>query len=159
MTYNEDAVNEKVFSAELGYGYRSEKFSANVNLYYTKWMDKAESRELPSTTSGERFYANILGIDALHQGLEIDFKYRPTNELTVTGMASLGDWQWKSDVSADIFSQDGELFDTVEVFADGIKVGNSAQTTFALGTAYDFAPKSKAISIIIMQLTCLLISM
>ncbi|WP_282148739.1 TonB-dependent receptor [Algibacter lectus] len=144
LTYNEDAVNEKVFSAELGYGYRSEKFSANVNLYYTKWMDKAESRELPSTTSGDRFYANILGIDALHQGLEIDFKYRPTNELTVTGMASLGDWQWKSDVSADIFSQDGELFDTVEVFADGIKVGNSAQTTFALGTAYDFAPKSKA---------------
>ncbi|GAA4235199.1 TonB-dependent receptor [Postechiella marina] len=144
LTYNEDAVNEKVFSAEIGYGYRSEKLSANVNLYHTKWLDKAESRELPATTDGDRLYANILGIDALHQGIEIDFKYKPNNKLTVTGMASLGDWQWKSDVSADIFTQDGELFDTVEVFADGIKVGNSAQTTFALGTTYDVTTKTKA---------------
>ncbi|XMO87706.1 carboxypeptidase-like regulatory domain-containing protein [Algibacter sp. AS12] len=143
LIYNQDAVNEKVFSAEVGYGFRSEKLSANVNLYHTRWSDKAESRQLPETGSGDILYANILGIDALHQGLEIDFKYKPTSQLTITGMASLGDWQWKSNVDADIFTQDGDLFQSVKVFADGIKVGNSAQTTFALGTSYDFTFNTK----------------
>ena len=32
---NENAVNEKVFSAELGYGFRSQYFSTNLNLYRT----------------------------------------------------------------------------------------------------------------------------
>ena len=35
---NADAVNEQVFSAELGYGFRGERLSANVNVYYTKWL-------------------------------------------------------------------------------------------------------------------------
>lgn len=38
---NPDAKNEKVYSFELGYGYRSQYFSANVNAYYTMWKDKA----------------------------------------------------------------------------------------------------------------------
>ena len=28
-------------SFELGYGYRSRFFTANLNGYYTRWMDKA----------------------------------------------------------------------------------------------------------------------
>ena len=39
--YNADARNEKVFSAELGYGIRSTAFRANLNLYRTSWIDKA----------------------------------------------------------------------------------------------------------------------
>ena len=38
---NADAKNEKVYSFELGYGYRSHYISANVNAYYTIWKDKA----------------------------------------------------------------------------------------------------------------------
>ena len=37
---NPDAVNEKVFTFELGYGFRSSWLDANVNLYRTSWMDK-----------------------------------------------------------------------------------------------------------------------
>ena len=38
---NPDAKNEKVISFELGYGFRSRFFTANVNAYYTKWIDKS----------------------------------------------------------------------------------------------------------------------
>ena len=57
-------------------------------------------------------------------------------------MASLGDWQWKSNVSAIIRDQAGDAIDVVEVVADGIKVGDAAQTTFALGLDYKLAQKS-----------------
>tara|TARA_R110002050_G_scaffold110892_1_gene223518 strand:+ start:26 stop:2554 length:2529 start_codon:yes stop_codon:yes gene_type:complete len=143
LDLNSEAVNEKVFSAELGYGYRSEKFSGNLNLYYTNWLDKNNSGSILNNTTQERFYYNLLGIDALHMGVEVDFKYRPTDQLTVTGMASIGDWQWKSDVSAIVRNEAGDELDTVEVFADGLKVGDAAQTTFALGLNYKITAKSQ----------------
>jgi len=137
---NEEAVNEKVFSAELGYGFRSEKLSANVNVYYTQWLDKAFGGSIG--TGENLFFYNLQGIDALHQGVEIDFRYKATDELTLTGMASLGDWQWKSNVSAIIRNQAGDEVDVVEVFAKDLKVGDAAQTTFAVGADYQLAQKS-----------------
>ena len=38
---NGDAKNEKIMSFEAGYGYRSRFFTANLNAYYTRWIDKA----------------------------------------------------------------------------------------------------------------------
>lgn len=140
---NQDAENEKVFSLELGYGYRSDKLSANVNLYMTSWLDKAINGSLPGpSSSDELVFYNLLGMDALHQGIEVDFRYKLSDEFTVTGMASIGDWQWKSDVSAIIRSQDGTPVGEVDVFAKDLKVGDAAQTTFALGASYKFATKS-----------------
>jgi len=140
---NPDAQNEKVFSVELGYGYRSEKLSANVNVYMTSWLDKAINGSLQGQSSADdRVYYNLLGMDALHQGIEIDFRYKVSEEFTVTGMASIGDWQWKSDVSATIRDESGTEVGEVEVFADGLKVGDAAQTTFALGASYKLTRKS-----------------
>lgn len=142
LDLNEEALNEKVFSAEIGYGYRSEKLSANVNIYYTNWLDKAEAGSLQGTDDQLYFY-NLQGIDALHQGIEIDFRYKATDKLTVTGMASLGDWKWTSDVSAIVRDQAGnQIGDEIEVFSDGLKVGDAAQTTFAFGASYKLDTKS-----------------
>lgn len=135
VTLNEDAENEKVFSLELGYGYRSSKLRANVNLYRTSWLDKANTGSLQGTDN-KTYYYNLQGLDALHQGVELDFIYSLTMALKLTGMLSVGDWQWKSNVSADIRDQSDDIIDTVEVFAKDTKVGNSAQTTFALGANY-----------------------
>ncbi|MFI1772862.1 TonB-dependent receptor [Thalassobellus citreus] len=143
LDVNEEAENEKVFSVELGYGYRSEKFSANVNLYRTSWLDKGINGSLPGANPGdERVLYNLLGMDALHQGVEIDFRYKFSDKLSFTGMASLGDWQWKSNVSAIVRTQDGTPVGEVDVFAKDLKVGDAAQTTFALGANYKFAKKS-----------------
>ena len=38
---NKDALNEDVFSVEVGYGYRSAKLSANMNVYRTSWLNKS----------------------------------------------------------------------------------------------------------------------
>ncbi|TXG36920.1 TonB-dependent receptor [Seonamhaeicola maritimus] len=135
LDLNKEAVNEKVFSAEIGYGYRSEKFSANVNIYHTNWLDKANAGSLQGPND-EMYFYNLSGIDALHQGVEIDFRYKASNNLSITGMASLGNWEWKSDVSAVIRDQAGDELDVIEVYADGLKVGDAAQTTFAFGANY-----------------------
>ena len=42
------------------------------------------------------FKANINGMDALHKGIEMDFAYKITHNLSLEGLLSLGDWKWTS---------------------------------------------------------------
>lgn len=146
---NPDPLNEKVFSAEVGYGFRSGILSVNLNGYYTLWMDKSVVRS-SSMANGDYARVNLSGVDARHMGLELDFVLRPNRWLDVTGMLSLGDWQWDSDSKGYIYDTQGQpltkaLDGTVAsgIMAEdhawlnlkqkGIKVGGSAQTTGALG--------------------------
>jgi len=134
---NSEAINEKVFSAEIGYGYRSEKFNANINLYRTSWLDKSiTARQLDPDNIGQFLEANIAGLDALHQGIEVDFVAKLSDKLKLTGMFSLGDWTWQSDVQGQIFDQNNEMIKEVTVNAKGLKVNDAAQTTYALGLNY-----------------------
>ena len=138
---NADAENEKIFSAELGYGFRGEKFAANINVYRTQWNDRTLTRTFqnPDGTFGS---ANILGVNALHQGIEIDFTYRIPN-LTLTGMLSLGDWTWDNNVeNIQIFDEEQNLVNTVNLYIDGLKVSDAAQTTAALGLDYKLMDKT-----------------
>jgi len=140
---NADAENQKIMSFELGYGYRSEKLSANVNLYRTAWKDRTETQSFQQP-DGTRATANILGVNAIHQGIEIDFVYRPTDKLNITGMASLGDWRWENNLeNVQIFDEEQNLVDTVNLFIEDLHVGDAAQTTLALGLNYKFTPKTR----------------
>lgn len=135
---NEGAEHEKIFSTEIGYGFRKYGFIANVNIYRTQWTDRAlQQRE--TTPNGDVFYANVLGVNALHQGIEFDGRYDVNRKLQITGMLSLGDWTWTNNVQDVIVrDQDGnQLGDPINVYISGLKVGNAAQTTAALGFNYE----------------------
>ena len=139
---NPDAENEKVFSVELGYGFRGENFSANVNIYRTEWKDRFLSQRFQSE-AGENFYASILGVNALHQGVEFDFMYKASDKLTLTGMLSLGDWTWDSDlVDVPVFDENQVQVDKVDLYMGGLKVAGAAQTTAALGLDYELMEKT-----------------
>lgn len=141
---NKNAINEKLFSAEVGYGYRSKIFTANLNVYYTKWMDRTSVR---SFGNDQNAFVNLGGLDARHQGIELDMVFKPTHNLELTGMVSLGDWIWDSKASGLVYDAYGQPSDGKNVITPeeqlpitidmkGVKVGNSAQTTFAAGASY-----------------------
>ncbi len=128
---NEGIENEKVLSAEFGYGFKTSKIKADLTLYHTRWMDKALTKTLGDGT------ANILGLDAIHQGVEFEFKYKPSKKLEFRAMASMGDWKWGDDVIADVYNEQNELEGTVTVYTSGVHVGDAAQTTAALGIDWE----------------------
>lgn len=136
---NEKAENQKILSYELGYGYRSSIFSANVNLYRTNWRDRTFVRTFPALNPGENpYYANVLGVNALHQGVEIDFVYQPVNKLRITGMASFGDWVWQNNVeNIEVFDDNQQSRGLINLYIEGLKVGDAAQTTMALTADYE----------------------
>ena len=84
---NVDAENQKILSFEVGYGLRKKNFTANINFYHTEWLDRTYT-DFFTGANGEELVANILGVDALHQGVEIDAVWKPNSDLTITGMKS-----------------------------------------------------------------------
>ena len=133
---NEDAANQKIQSFELGYGYRGDRFSANVNLYSTTWKDRSETASYQQP-DGSFLAANILGVNAVHNGI------KATEKLRFTGMASFGDWKWDSNVeNVDIIDEDQNVVDTVNLYIKDLHVGDAAQTTMALGLNYKFTPRT-----------------
>ncbi len=147
---NPDAVNEKIYSVELGYGFKSKYFSGNLNAYYTMWNDKTMSRSIDlENGSNDRAVINMEGVNARHMGVEMDFRSRPVKWMEITGMFSLGDWIWNNDAKGYFYSSTGQPLADRDgnvasgILADdhasmtlnlkGVKVGGSAQTTAALG--------------------------
>ncbi|WP_159018953.1 TonB-dependent receptor [Algibacter sp. L3A6] len=142
---NENAENQKIFSFELGYGFRSEKLTANVNVYRTTWKDRTETASFQQP-DGTNAFANILGVNAIHQGVEVDFIYKATDKLNVTGMMSLGDWRWDNNVTdVQILDEDQNLIETVDLFIEDLHVGDAAQTTLALGLNYKLTPDTRVV--------------
>jgi iron complex outermembrane receptor protein len=135
---NEDAENQKIMSFELGYGFRGENLSGNVNLYRTTWMDRTFTRAIQNRSTGEVYFANILGVDALHQGIEFDLRYEPVKGLFLSGMLSLGDWTWLNNVSGvTVFDEDQNPVQQIPtLYIEGLKVGDAAQNTAFLGMDY-----------------------
>lgn len=155
-TTNPDAVNEKIFSIEVGYGYHNSWITANLNAYYTKWMDKTmtKSGNFTNATNGkiENYQMNMEGVDALHKGVELDVKAQPLKWLELNGMLSIGDWEWDSNATGYCYNEYGQPLKLVNgsingetttmddpnrayaiINLKGVKVGGSAQTTAAIG--------------------------
>lgn len=134
---NDGAKNEKTMSFELGYGFKSKTFAANINAYYTNWKDKFFRRSIRQP-DGNYYSANIEGVNALHKGVEMDAKWKPMNNLEISAMASIADWRWQNDlVDVPIYNENEELLGTVDLYIKDLKVGDAAQTTFALGVDYE----------------------
>lgn len=153
---NAKAVNENIFSLELGYGFRWRYLQATINGYFTKWMNKTMTRsndysynDASGTVVNDRAIINMSGVNARHMGIELELKSTPADWLELTAMLSLGDWQWDSNPIGYYYNSLGQpLADLKGTVADsigsgnhawsqlnlkGIKVGGSAQTTYNIG--------------------------
>jgi len=142
---NPSLTNEKIFSTEVGYGFRSAKFSANVNIYRTEWRDRWLRRTnqtftLPdnTTTTG---YAEINGITEIHQGFEFDGVYKPTNFLEFQGMFSWGDYYYKGNATGSTFDDNNNPItvagnsNSTTLYLDKVKVGGTSNNSIPQLTA------------------------
>ena len=147
---NTAAKNEKILSAEIGYGFRSRYFSGKLNAYYTNWYDKTTVRAVNSSNPDEGTI-NLQGVNATHMGVEAEFVFAPTKDLEINGMISLGDWRWVNNPEGLMYNREGLPVDNrgnvvsdpaqqakMQLIMKDIHVGNSAQTTASLRVNYNF---------------------
>ena len=136
---NEDLENEQISSVELGYGFIGDDLTLNVNAYNTNWGNRFISRSVDVAINDSTMVegnAQFSGIDVVHKGIELEATYRPTSNLKVTGMASLGDWRYTKNFEAEIFDDNNNLLGNATLYTEGAKVGDAAQLTGNLGVDY-----------------------
>ena len=143
---NPNLTNEKIFSVELGYGFKTANFNAKVNLYRTEWKDRFYRRGSIANIdgNGNTGYSEISGITQLHQGVEFEANYRLNKYVEFNGMFSWGDYKYKGNATGSNFLDDNTPVaingnNTSVLYLDKVKVGGSSnnsipQTTASLGT-------------------------
>jgi len=151
---NSNLTNEKIFGVELGYGYRSAKFNANLNVYRTTWKDRFQTvndvTPISSTNNSPinpNGYFSFSGINETHQGVELDFNYKPFEKLSINGMVSVGDYHYDGNASSTRYTVTNDAFGNDAVaktlFLDKVKVGNAPQTTASIGATYEVVKRVK----------------
>ena len=140
---NPNLTNEKIFSAEVGYGFRSPKFNANLNLYRTEWKDRwaripNQTFTDPITGARVRGYSEISGITQVHMGVEVDATYKPVKFLELQGMFSYGDYRYKGNATGADFDESNNPVTTTgntTLYLDQVKVGGSGNSSIPQLTA------------------------
>ncbi|CAM3381867.1 TonB-dependent receptor [Empedobacter stercoris] len=138
--------NEEILGLEAGYKYMTRNLNVNINAYYTKWENRADSYTANGYYVGEDFVQQdvrflLTGITQLHKGIEIDFNTKVNRDWTIRGYASYGDWKYDGNANYRIQDQNSSsiVIDNKPVNLDGVKVGNAAQFTFGMGTKVNVA--------------------
>ena len=129
---NENYKNEEILGFELGYGFRAERATFNLNLYRTSWAERFDR----VSTDDVDISANATGIKEIHSGIEGDIKYRALDNLRFSAMISLGNWEYSGNATAS-FYENQNLVATETLYLDGVKVGDAAQFTSRLGLQWD----------------------
>jgi outer membrane cobalamin receptor len=138
-TENERVKMQKVVAVEVGYGTRFNRFSSNLNLYYTNWQNKPPSDFPTLRIDGEDFYYNIDGMNAIHKGIELDFIYKLLKNLDVEGLVSIGDWTTNTADQVTLYDMNTDLPEkTIDFSAKGIHVGDAAQIQLGGSVRYEF---------------------
>jgi hypothetical protein len=142
---NKQTVPEKLFSYELGYGYKIAQFSAKLNLYRTLYKDESFSNSYSDAVTNKLYSVNISGVNELHQGAELELRYKPIKAITIGGMLSVGDWHYTTNAGpATVYNDQQQAVTTVKkVFLSGLKVGDAAQTTAAFNIDLNILPQLK----------------
>jgi outer membrane receptor protein involved in Fe transport len=141
---NGNLVNEEVVGAELGYGFRSGIFNANLNYYYTSWKNRFVTGTETDQVNNPGGYYTFSGVNEVHTGVELDMIAKLSNKLRLTGMVSVGNWNYNGQAISNRFDyQNNPLAGgtSTTLYLDGVKVGDAAQTTASLGASYEVLPR------------------
>ncbi|MBX9806697.1 MAG: TonB-dependent receptor [Flavobacteriaceae bacterium] len=149
-TINPNLTNEEVLGFEGGYGFRSAKFRANVNVYNTTWNNRylkgnalpasAATPTTPAIVAGTT-YTEYVGLNEMHSGIEFEANSNITEKFKVNAMFSYGIWEYKGNANVNAYYQADNTsvpgYVATTVYMDKVKVGDAAQMTASLGASYE----------------------
>lgn len=134
--------NEEITSFEAGYVYSNNDIRVNFNAYVTDWDNRTilssdiDDNGTPDDDSDD-INLNVFqrGVRQYHSGAELDFNYRATNWLTLTGYVSAGSWIFKGMSSFAVYNDDTQelVAENDGVNRNGVKVSTAPQFTSGFG--------------------------
>lgn len=130
---NPDVTNEKVLSGEIGYGYQSSVLAVNANMYLTKW----DNRYYRIRSGSNSFVFKKNGVSQLHQGLELDVRYKPTSSFDIEGSLAYSENKFTENRVAQNVDEDNTQDPEVTVYLKDLHIPDQPAITANFGVTYN----------------------
>ena len=130
-----DITNENFTSTEFGVNYRTGNMALKANYYMTDWNDRNLTRNVQTGegSSGDTEIVYLTGVNQNHSGLEVEASMQLIDMLRVDAAVGVGKWQFLDDANGELKDADNELIGTYNYALKDLYVGDSPQTSMALG--------------------------
>lgn len=130
-------TNEKIFSGDLSYIYRSPYVQARVTGYYTKFNDGLYSRSFYHETLRSFVNYQMTGVDRVHLGTELGIEGKITANFTLYGVFAMGQYYFDSNPTATISVDNNALvLSNRKVYLKDYIDGGFPQTAASGGVKY-----------------------
>lgn len=128
-----DLKNENVKTIEAAYKLKWKNVDANISAYFTNRKNVSMlSNEYIQLEDNTRTRAMINGLNSLHKGIEVEVLATVNRNFKLGAWMSLGDFKWQNNVNATLFNDNNVAIDTVNVYAEGLYIGGTAQQQFSI---------------------------
>ncbi|MGX1931096.1 TonB-dependent receptor plug domain-containing protein [Flagellimonas sp. 2504JD4-2] len=139
---------ESSIGYNLGFAFKKGKLSADLNFFRNDFKNLIDTRILAAKTNGQNVFGYINRESVYTQGLEVDIKYRPSNQLNFSAGYQLLFAYDKDKLDAidngEVFARDPETLATIQLEkSDYFGLENRSRHTLNFKTFYEI-PKWKA---------------
>lgn len=141
----QNIINEKIFDTELGYNFVSASTIIKLNLFRTSWKDKAFSKTIQDQNTGQFFFINISGGEALHQGIEFEARQNFSDNLYINSSVGISINKWTNNINS-IVSPESDPTQQVHVqsFIKDTFVGGFPMMNAMAEANYKFNPSTNS---------------
>jgi len=134
---NDEATNEQVFDAELGYTIFSRKLKVEALAYRSQITNRSMVR-YSNLNPGDSF-GLVNGLAELHQGVELKASYKLTKNFQMNVNGSLGDWTYTKDAKAQVYDADRQPTSENVLWLKNVKTPNAPQLSLFAEAEYRWA--------------------
>ncbi|GGE86283.1 Carboxypeptidase regulatory-like domain-containing protein [Chishuiella changwenlii] len=140
----EGVESAKIFSSDLSYVLRAPRVKARATAFYTRTKDEIEKAFGYIDGANDQVFVSevMTGVGKEYMGTELAIEAQILPVLTVSAVASIGQYLYKDNPNYNLYSDDFARFEGVPykdfgtAYLNNYKVGNGPQSGFSLGLEY-----------------------
>lgn len=136
-----DLKSERALSGDLSYRFSYPRFKGRITGFYTEFYDQTEATSFYHDQYQTFVNYILTGVRKTFKGVEIGLAYKITPSVTVTGVATFAQYQYKNRPTGITNYENGSRADTTQtVYLKNFHVGGTPQQAFNIGIDWA-APK------------------
>lgn len=136
-TITSNLKSENVYTAELGYIYRSANVKLKAGMYFTQFTNQTQLRRFYHDDFRTFVNYSLTGVNTRHWGGELGLEAKIYKGFSATAAASISRYTYTSRPDATItYDNNPELSSTEKVYFKNFNVGGTPQLATTLGINY-----------------------
>ena len=131
-----DLVNEKIFTAELGYALNCKWLQMNLTGYFTHTYDGTEWQQFYNDNENSFTYNSLTGVEKYYYGAELGMKFKVTSNFTVNLLGSIAEAKYAKNTNVTyMLSNSGYEYHDI-CLNEGMRESGTPLAVASLGLKY-----------------------